>query len=177
MSKFRHLMSIKENSEFKDNIYILNDLEDIFSFLGDDMGFEIESYFMEISESENSTEKRKYDGQGDMVLRELGPYEYALPPRSRSEYEIWLVSGRGMITSDKILKLCQEVNKSINFTSKVLHLDNLLNKSTIGFYYEGSRAWKSFYFGDIEYDEEILNDIIEIKSNPRVSISIQFAKI
>lgn len=173
MSKFRHLMSIKENSEFKNNIDILNDLEDVFSFLSDDMDFEIETYFIEISKSEFGTERRKYDGQGDMVLKASDPNEYLY----KSEYETWLVSGRGVVTSDKILKLCQEVNKSINFASKVLHLDNLLNKSTIGFYYEGSRAWKSFYFDDIEDDEEILNDIIEIKSNARVSISIQFAKI
>lgn len=176
MSKFRHLMSIKEISEFKDNIDILNDIEDVFRFLSDDMDFDIESYFIETFKSESGMEKRKYDGEGDLVLRVLDPGE--IEPKTESK--IWLLSGNGTVTSDKILEICQEINKSINLVSSMLHLETILNKSTIGFYYEGYyRGWKSFYFDDIEEDEDILNDMImdiKAKSKARVNISIQFVK-
>lgn len=176
MSKFRHLMSIKESSEFKDNIDIVNDIEDVFRFLSDDMDFDIESYFIETFKSESGTEKRKYDGEGDLVLRVLDPGE----SEPKTEYKIWLLSGNGTVTSDKILEICQEINKSINLISSMLHLETILNKSTIGFYYEGYyRGWKSFYFDDIEDDEDILNDMImdiKVKSKVRANISIQFVK-
>lgn len=176
MSKFRHLMSIKESSEFKDNIDIVNDIEDVFRFLSDDMDFDIESYFIETFKSESGVEKRKYDGEGDLVLRVLDPGE--IEPKTESK--IWLLSGNGTATSDKILEICQEINKSINLVSSMLHLETILNKSTIGFYYEGYyRGWKSFYFDDIEEDEDILNGMImdiKAKSKARVNISIQFVK-
>lgn len=183
MSKFRHLMSIKESSEFKDNIDIVNDIEDVFRFLSDDMDFDIESYFIETFKSESGTEKRKYDGEGDLVLRVLDPGE----SEPKTESKIWLLSGNGTVTSDKILEICQEINKSINLISSMLHLETILNKSTIGFYYEGyywpsvpgAITHKSFYFDDIEDDEDILNDVImdiKVKSKVRTNISIQFVK-
>lgn len=185
MSKFRHLMSIKESSEFKDNIDTVNDIEDVFRFLSDDMDFDIESYFIETFKSESGTEKRKYDGEGDLVLRVLDPGESVAPVRKgqllpKTESKIWLLSGNGTVTSDKIIEICQEINKSINLISSMLHLETIINKATIGFYCEGYyRGWKSFYFDDIEDDEDILNDMImdvKVKSKVRTNISIQFVK-
>lgn len=180
----KHLISLTESLELKDNIDTLNHMGDVFNFLNDIDYIQIGVFFIQRIHSEYSdTIMRKYNTGGDLVQQTRSPREKFGPNQKE---EIWLLTADGMIKPEEIIDLCQEITKSIRMAENMLYLENLGSKSTIGIW--GANGLNSFYFDDIDEpmstsdgrtQKEILEDRLTNLSKfkfVRTSISIQFRK-
>lgn len=176
----KHLRGIRENIKFGENIELIDELLDLFVYLEDDWGMDVDVSFIQSNYSPNIGIKRyqKFDRSGRIVKSwsetTAGEYEFGIIVRN-----IWLITAKGYVdTSDKALEVFQQTISSIKQSERVTGLENLATKSTIGFFPEPSRhqtSWKSFYFDDDEISR--LKNYLELSpQNKKVNISIQFTE-
>ena len=181
----RHLRGINENYKLEESIDTLNDISDVFNALDDDWGLKVVAYFLEKESFPNLgySRTKKWDGSGKLVLNTSDSISKIY---SRVEDSFWLVRSEGVIDVDNILEIYNQCIDLISRCERMLGLDNLATRSTIGFlgvdrFISTNPRWRSFFFGKIEGEHLELEKFIENliswgNKKQKVDISIQFRK-
>jgi len=181
----RHLRGINENYKLEESIDTLNDISDVFNTLDDDWGLKVGGYFLKKEPFPDLGYfiTKKWDVSGKLVLSTNNPISGIY---TTIEDSFWLVRSEGVIDVDNILEIYNQCIDLISRCERMLGLDNLSTRSTIGFIgvdrtISTNPKWRSFFFDKIEDEhlelEKFIENLIssEIKKQ-KVDISIQFRK-